>query len=327
MGRLSAENRERIKAWLREDLHRRRARATGTTLAEALAAAQAEEVEQAVGTALREGLARQRTRATGMTEADRREAARAEDPQVEIRTALHEGLTEQRARATGTTESDARYGEAKMPGKVKGQEAPHPDPRTARTDQQTALREGLIAQRGRVTGQSTETVRHSEENVRTNPREVAEAPVRLNAAWRDLTADGGLPLVDGVVYLWVIREDNHLILGIENPAKAAQAFQGDPSELPANASDAIEDLGHPTLAAQFGPDGSLHVGEGRIGGELRQMDGVWVINDSSGRYSAGREETKALLRNAAKLFHRCGVDEVGGIKTKEMDDWEPIDVS
>jgi len=171
-----------------------------------------------------------------------------------------------------------RFGAARLPKKVKRQEAPF-DAKNVPTVGDT-----------------------------TNDGGVADAPVRLNSGWYDLTEEkGGFTPVASVKYLWVIREDGHLILGVEDPSQAPEAFGVDPAGLPAASKDAIEGLGHPTLAAKFGAGGVLQPGGGRIGGELFAAAGGWAINDHSGRYGGGRDNPKALLAEAAIEFGSLGI--------------------
>jgi len=172
-----------------------------------------------------------------------------------------------------------RFGAARLPKKVKRQEAPF--------DAENNPTRGDIE----------------------NADGVADAPVRLNSGWYDLTEeDGGFTPVASVKYLWVIREDGNLILGVEDPSKAPEAFGIDLATLDQDAKGAIEGLGHPTLAAKFGKGGVLQPGGGRIGGELfAAAGGGWAINDHSGRYGGGRPDPKGLLAEAAKEFARLGI--------------------
>jgi hypothetical protein len=184
------------------------------------------------------------------------------------------------------------YGTAKLPGKVKEQEAPfNPD---------GSKRTGDIVDKDGV----------------------KEAPIRLNAAYCDLDLDGGrFKPVSGVMYLWAIREDGHLVVGVVDPSRMRAAFQFDPAEVVKTIqakkreqggdvpSDGVLDgLGHPTIAIQFGPNGEALVGTARIGGELEAHGGAWKINDHSGRYSAGRTAVLPYLINAAKKFRGFGID-------------------
>lgn len=146
--------------------------------------------------------------------------------------------------------------------------------------------------------------------------------VRINPGWRDLTLEPGFTPVSGVMYLWVVREDGNLIIGVEvdkgKNTEAFEDFEGRNSQLEEGGA-----LGHPTLAAAFDPEtGEAVAGEGRIGGELHDHEGRWFINDHSGRYSGGRDGTGALLQEAVGLFNANGVN-VQGFKLpgKEGDLW------
>jgi len=217
-----------------------------------------------------------------------------------------------------------RFGEATPPHKVKPQEAP-----TFTTDAQG--------------GQGDPTGRQFLDD------EVKQAPVRLNEGYQDLTArqeqgESFTPQPD-VKYLWVIGENGHLMTGVEVPriddqatpeqqaeqARQKHAFVDDPEHIGNTGQaqqanwNAVQDLGHPTLAATFDANGDAHVGAGRIGGELFQENNVWVINDHSGRYGRNRGDSTHLLANAAEEFRNHGVD-VQQIRVKAQND-RPIDVN
>lgn len=198
------------------------------------------------------------------------------------------------AETTETSKSpEELYGTAKLPGKVKEQEAPF--------NQDGSKRQGDIV----------------------NKEGVTDAPMRLNAAYCDLDLDGGsFKPVAGVTYLWAIRaEDAHLVVGVEDPSKMQAAFQFDPNEIvkamqakkrelgeDVPPESVLDGLGHPTLAVRFGPNGEALVGQARISGELEAHGGAWKINDHSGRYSAGRKEVLIFLLSAAKKFRNFGID-------------------
>jgi hypothetical protein len=203
------------------------------------------------------------------------------------------------------TSREELYGEAKLPGKVKEQEAPF--------NKDGSKRSGDIV----------------------NKEGVTDAPMRLNAAYCDLDEDGGdFRPAAGVTYLWAIRaDDGHLVVGVEDPSKMQAAFKFDPNEIVKamqakkreNGEDVppesvLDGLGHPTLAVKFGPTGEALVGQARISGELEAHGGAWKINDHSGRYSAGRKQVVLYLINAAKKFQSFGI-EVLFIQSKvEFDD-------
>lgn len=166
-----------------------------------------------------------------------------------------------------------RYGAAKLPAKVKQQEAPY--------DKQNNKTQGDFANQDGVT----------------------DAPVRLNHAYYDLTEEqGGLTPVVGVTYLWVIREDGHLVVGVEDPSVSPTAFANAPT------GRMGDGLGHPTIAAKFSLTGEALPGRGRIAGELEAYAGAWKINDHSGRYSSGRGQVLVFLINAAEKFQRYQID-------------------
>lgn len=111
--------------------------------------------------------------------------------------------------------------------------------------------------------------------ISTNPtREVLRDPKRkrladLNERFRE----------DGVIYLiWAIAGDGALLIGEE-------------IYLDINGRD--EPCGHPSIT-KFRP--------ARIAGELWKVDGGWVINPMSGRYSGDYEDVVTLLSNALEKF-------------------------
>jgi len=202
-------------------------------------------------------------------------------------------LTQPSVQQPETTKSpEELYGSAKLPGKVKEQEAPF--------NADGSKRSGDIVDKDGV----------------------KEAPMRLNAAYCDLDLDGGkFAPVSGVIYLWAIRDDGHLVVGVEDPSKMRAAFQFDPAEIvksiqakkrelgePVPPDGVLDGLGHPTIAIKFGPNGEALVGTARIGGELEAHGGSWKINDHSGRYSAGRTEVLRYLLEAAKKFQSFSID-------------------
>lgn len=222
---------------------------------------------------------------------------------VLMRHILPEG-GEQQSQATPVKTPEELYGAAKLPGKVKQQEAPY-DKDNVRTEGDIVKKEG-----------------------------VSEAPIRINAAYYDLTENGGgFTPAGGVIYLWAIRDDGHLVVGVEDPTKMPAAFGVDPKtvvaamqsrkaelgeEVPQD--NVLDGLGHPTLAVRFGPSGEALVGSARISGELEEHSGSWKINDHSGRYSAGRTEVVPFLINAATKFQQFGID-VQYIQSKvQLDD-------
>ncbi len=195
-----------------------------------------------------------------------------------------EAQREQQYREEVMARLEKRFGAARLPKKVKRQEAPFTFDKTAKPEDANTATVGDI----------------------TSETGVTDAPLRLNSAWFDLTAvPSGMKPVAGVKYLWVIRGDGHLILGVEDPSQSPEAYGVDPSGL--KGADAIEGLGHPSLAAKFGEGGVLEPGEGRIGGELFSHGGGWAINDHSGRYGSGRTGTAALLTEAAAEFGMLGI--------------------
>jgi hypothetical protein len=111
--------------------------------------------------------------------------------------------------------------------------------------------------------------------VSTNPtRQVLRDPQRNRLAeLHDRFAE------EGVIYLiWAIAGDGALLIG---------------EEIYLDIDGNEEPCGHPSIT-KFRP--------ARIAGELWKVDGGWVINPMSGRYSGDYEETVRLLDNALEKF-------------------------
>lgn len=101
----------------------------------------------------------------------------------------------------------------------------------------------------------------------------------------------------GITYLWVLKNYNEVVVGIENSI-FNQITNG---------------MGHPTLAANFTPTGEVNDNECRaiIGGEIKFKNGVWELDNNSGRFGQTGdpeldqhylEQTKAIiLRNNSDL--------------------------
>ncbi|KFA87389.1 hypothetical protein [Archangium violaceum] len=110
-----------------------------------------------------------------------------------------------------------------------------------------------------------------------------------------------------VTFLWVMRGDGNVILGVEEPWRYKEAFdksvwpmlekmkQHYEAEAEYWKTQSIRDGsgGHPTLAAWFDPTGraSDHAGFAYIGGELRYDENTsqWVLTNQSGRFGRGSE--------------------------------------
>lgn len=82
-----------------------------------------------------------------------------------------------------------------------------------------------------------------------------------------------------VTYLiWAIAHDGALLIG---------------EEIPLLIGSELKPCGHPCIT-KFRP--------ARIAGELRKVDGGWLINPKSGRYSGDYEDTTRLMRNCLEKF-------------------------
>jgi len=128
----------------------------------------------------------------------------------------------------------------------------------------------------------------------------------INPVWIDIQQNPEEFVADtSVTFLWVMRGDGAIILGIEEPWRFPGAF--DPS-----VHDKLEEMrehyetraklwaelgekdgsgGHPTLAAWFAETGeaSDYAGFAYLGGELKYQDGHWVLSNESGRFGRGQE--------------------------------------
>ncbi|MBN1205311.1 MAG: hypothetical protein JXB05_10335 [Myxococcaceae bacterium] len=155
----------------------------------------------------------------------------------------------------------------------------------------------------------------------------------INPVWIDIEANPKeFVAFPDVTYLWVMRDDGKVIIGVEEPWKYPQAFAD-------SVKGTLEDMrkhyeaqqeywnaksirdgsgGHPTLAAWFSETGeaSGHAGFAYIGGEL-QYDKVgkkWMLNNRSGRFGRRDElvaskitqqELQEELQAAARKIKQC----------------------
>jgi hypothetical protein len=87
-------------------------------------------------------------------------------------------------------------------------------------------------------------------------------------------------------YIWAIDKDGKLLIGEEVKTGVVET------------NGYVQKLGHPTLTEG---------GEARIAGEIRQVNGKWVINNRSGRYSAHPDRGSDQLKNASGLFEDSGL--------------------
>jgi hypothetical protein len=161
----------------------------------------------------------------------------------------------------------------------------------------------------------------------------------INPVWIDIEANPEeFVAYQDVTYLWVMRDDGKIILGVEEPWKYPQAFAPSVSitlEKMRRHYEAQKDYwnsqsirdgsgGHPTLAAWFSETGeaSDYAGFAFIGGEL-QYDSVskkWVLSNRSGRFGrkddleaarVTKEDLETELNAAAqKIRSRTGLEVV-----------------
>ena len=180
------------------------------------------------------------------------------------------------------------------------------------------------------------------------PRRVKTSELTMiNPVWIDILANPEeftqikeIEAFKDVVFLWVLREDGKVIVGIEEPWRFPEAF--DPS-----LHDTLEEMkkyfeenkkfferdgsgGHPTLAAWFADDGSssCYAGSAYIGGELKfnKNSGKWELSNRSGRFgridevregTVTKEEVGEKMAEAASIIKQSiGLDPVLDIYPK-----------
>lgn len=164
------------------------------------------------------------------------------------------------------------------------------------------------------------------------PRRVKTSELTMiNPVWIDIAANPEefaqikeIEAFQDVVFLWVLREDGKVIVGIEEPWRFPEAF--DPS-----LHDTLEKMkeyfeenkkfferdgsgGHPTLAAWFADDGrsSCYAGAAYIGGELKfnKSSGKWELSNKSGRFGRIdeiREGTVTLEEVTEKITEAANI--------------------
>ncbi len=137
-----------------------------------------------------------------------------------------------------------------------------------------------------------------------DPRQAST--VRLNPTWYSLDEFPPALLTEypAAVWLWLVDRHGTIRLGLEDVPEEVPLFRHHGwSQAPDDGlaeHDAAWDIrslggiGHPTLAVEFGPSGSVLPGppSARIGGELQRSParGVWTLTDGSGRYGQRRAE-------------------------------------
>lgn len=134
----------------------------------------------------------------------------------------------------------------------------------------------------------------------------------LNPGYTDLTDlfIQGVPppkFVPGQMYLWVLTEDDHLVIGLENAWRQGGALDTDLEKGISRYLASKGKAGHPTLTPKWNDDGTVSddPGRGVIGGELNFQSGQWVIDNNSGRYGTGPgdgSQKRDLMNHAALKF-------------------------
>jgi len=165
------------------------------------------------------------------------------------------------------------------------------------------------------------------------PRRVKTSELTMiNPVWIDILANpeefGQITEIEAfkdVVFLWVLREDGRVIVGIEEPWKFPEAFDPSLHATLEKMKEYFEENkkyferdgsgGHPTLAAWFADDGSssCYAGAAYVGGELRfnKQSGKWELSNRSGRFgrideikanTVTKEEVAEKMIEAAKII-------------------------
>ncbi|HAT1130430.1 TPA: hypothetical protein NR353_001600 [Legionella pneumophila] len=133
---------------------------------------------------------------------------------------------------------------------------------------------------------------------------------RLNPGYFRIKSGDRVVLREDIVYLWSYNSQKELVIGIEYPWQYPEIFNVDMkneqekkiwNSICAQLQGLIEGIkahhgfGHPTLAAEFNSDGQVKVGLAHLGGELKCINGEWIIDNRSGRF--GRyDEVSADIR-------------------------------
>jgi hypothetical protein len=157
----------------------------------------------------------------------------------------------------------------------------------------------------------------------------------INPVWIDIENDPQEFVQHrSVTFLWVMRDDGHIIVGVEEPWKYPEAFDPGVKKMLDQMKEHYEAKakyyaelgsirdgsgGHPTLAAWFSQTGqaSDHAGFAYIGGELKYIGDHWVLTNQSGRFGRGDElksgdvseadVLKAMNDAAARIRQKTGL--------------------
>ncbi|MGW7572022.1 hypothetical protein ACWGJV_37885 [Streptomyces tendae] len=131
--------------------------------------------------------------------------------------------------------------------------------------------------------------------------------VRLNPLWYrlgdfkpTLLERSGLLERTGAVWHYAVDEDGESSIGSDQPLTIAEADElvelltamqtKNPDLTMDQLKAAIDNQGHPTVAAAFDPTGAARIRPARISGELsyRTSTGRWEVTDKSGRYMSNK---------------------------------------
>jgi hypothetical protein len=152
---------------------------------------------------------------------------------------------------------------------------------------------------------------------------------RINPAFVNLTAGDKFYPHEEIVYLWAYNANKELAVGIEYPWQHPEAFDldlGNDNEravwelISEQLQTLIEGIikhygfGHPTLAANFDEEGSISVHLAHLGGELKYVEGEWVIDNKSGRFGRYEEADLEIQRQientmleVSDIFNNAGI--------------------
>lgn len=146
----------------------------------------------------------------------------------------------------------------------------------------------------------------------TMPHRVKRAEaMMINPGWTCLDDGEKFTPQHGVTYLWVLTDEDKIVVGVENPWNQLNAFDPSVHDYLMKIKKWYETVkteqdgygGHPTLAGKFTPSGELYnsVGKAKIGGELA--------------YSEHEPSPRLILTNKSGRFGRGGKDDTTTLKT------------
>jgi hypothetical protein len=156
------------------------------------------------------------------------------------------------------------------------------------------------------------------------PKNVKRAEaMMINPGWTCLDLGMRFEPQDGVTYLWVLTDDDRLVVGVENPWTQLNAFEPEVHaylqeihnwyQRAENKTEKDGYGGHPTLAGKFaGGDLYNSIGQAKIGGELyfsttrdpADTPKRLIITNKSGRFGrAGTDDPTTMATIKQTLQH------------------------